>query len=76
MNPLVNKPQTPDIRGMFNEFKQNPVEMLIKSKFNIPKEVGDNPQAIVQHLLNSGQISQNTVNTAQQRLSWLNSFFK
>lgn len=76
MNPLINKPKTPDIRGMYESFSKNPLEALTKAKFNIPDSVGNNPQQIIQHLLNSGQISQQQVNTAQQRLSWLNGFFK
>lgn len=73
-NPLINKPNTPDIRGMFNEFKQNPTQTLIKAKFKIPDSVDNNPQSIIQYLLNSGQITQQHVNMAQSRLSWLKQF--
>lgn len=69
-NPLINnqKNNIPDIRGMFEEFKKNPTQALIKAKFKIPDTVGSEPQAIVQHLLNSGQITQQQVNAARSQL--------
>jgi len=45
-----------------NQFKQNPLGMLMQ-RYNIPQNISD-PQAIVQHLLNSGQITQEQVNNA------------
>ena len=74
-NPLVNKTNKPDIKQMFNEFKQNPTQALIKAKFNLPDNIGSDPQAIVQHLLNTGQITQQQVNAAQGRLQWFRQFF-
>ena len=49
---------------MANQFKQNPMAMLSK-KFNIPQNMND-PNEIIQHLLNTGQISQQQVNNAMQ----------
>lgn len=51
---------------MFNRLTQNPAQMLIESGLNIPSELANNPQGIVQHLLNTGQISQQQVNQAMQ----------
>lgn len=45
---------------LYAQFKQNPLAMLSK-KFNIPQNLND-PQQIVQHLLNSNQISQSQLN--------------
>lgn len=45
---------------LYAQFRQNPLAMLSK-KFNIPQNLND-PQQIVQHLLNSNQISQSQVN--------------
>lgn len=45
---------------MFTQFRQNPMPMLSR-RFNIPQNIND-PQQIVQHLLNSGQISQSQLN--------------
>lgn len=49
---------------MANQFKQNPMAMLSK-RFNIPQGMND-PNAIIQHLLNTGQVSQAQVNNAMQ----------
>ena len=45
---------------LYSQFRQNPLAMLSK-KFNIPQNMND-PQQIVQHLLNSNQITQAQVN--------------
>ena len=52
------------LMSMYAQFQQNPMGMLAQ-RFNIPQNM-QNPQAIIQHLLNSGQISQSQVNTAMQ----------
>lgn len=49
---------------MANQFKQNPMAMLSK-RFNIPDNMND-PNQIIQHLLNTGQVSQQQVNNAMQ----------
>lgn len=49
---------------MYSQFMQNPMGMLSR-RYNIPQNV-QNPQDIIQHLLNSGQISQAQVNQAMQ----------
>lgn len=50
------------IMGAYQQFMQNPMGML-SQKYNIPQNM-NNPQDIIQHLLNSGQISQGDVNNA------------
>ena len=50
--------------NMLNQFKQNPMGMLSK-RFNIPQDMSD-PNQILQHLLNSGQVSQEQVNRVMQ----------
>lgn len=47
-----------------NQFKQNPVAMLSR-KYNIPQNMND-PNQILQHLLNSGQVTQEQVNRVMQ----------
>lgn len=49
---------------MLMQLKQNPMQLLSK-RFNLPQNM-NNPQEIVQHLLNSGQITQQQVNQAMQ----------
>lgn len=49
---------------LYMQFKQNPMGMLTQ-RFNIPQNM-NNPQEIVQHLLNTNQVSQAQVNQAMQ----------
>lgn len=49
---------------MYQQFRQNPMAML-SQKYNIPQNLND-PNEIIQHLLNTGQVSQNQVNQAMQ----------
>lgn len=53
-----------DIMNMYQQFSQNPIGMLSR-KYNIPQNL-NNPQDIIQHLLNSGQITQSQVNNVMQ----------
>ncbi len=50
------------LMSAYQQFIQNPMGML-SQKYNIPQNM-NNPQDIIQHLLNSGQISQGDVNNA------------
>lgn len=49
---------------MVNQFKQNPIAMLSR-RYNIPQDMND-PDQILQHLLNTNQISQAQVNRVMQ----------
>lgn len=53
-----------NILNLFNNFVQNPIQALLSANLNIPQNIVNNPQAIVQYLLSSGQVSQNQVNQA------------
>ena len=47
-----------------NTLRQNPMQILAR-KFNVPQNINlQDPNAIIQHLLNTGQISQAQVNAA------------
>ena len=49
--------------SMYQQFRMNPMQMLAQ-RFNIPQGVNTNdPNAIIQYLLNSGQISQGQLNS-------------
>lgn len=55
-----------NIMQMYQLLRQNPMTLLCK-RFNIPNTVDiNNPNAIIQHLLNTGQVTQNAVNNAMQ----------
>lgn len=51
---------------MLTQLRSNPVSFLINRGFNIPQNVGNDPNSITQYLLNSGQISQATYNRTVQ----------
>ncbi len=55
---------------MMQQFKQNPMSMLSK-RFNIPQNMSNDPNQIIQHLMNTGQISQSQYNMANQQLKQL-----
>ena len=49
----------------YQQFRSNPMTMLMQ-KYNIPQGIdASNPNAILQHLLNTGQVSQAQVNSLQ-----------
>ena len=51
-----------DIMNMYQRFKQNPMQML-NQRFNIPQNINvSNPNDIIQHLLNTGQVTQEQLN--------------
>lgn len=56
MNNLMNFFQ------MLSQMKSNPMEIIGK-RFNIPQNM-NNPNDIIQHLMNTGQISQERYNQA------------
>ena len=54
-----------NIMQMLSQLKSNPMGMLRQAGFNVPDNL-NNPQQIIQHLMNSGQVNQNQLNQAQQ----------
>ncbi len=55
-----------DIMNFYQKFRQNPMQML-NQKFNIPQNVNmQDPNSIIQHLLNTNQVSQEQVNNAMR----------
>lgn len=53
-----------NIFNMIMQARQNPMA-IISQRFNIPQNI-QKPQDIVQHLLDSGQISQDQLNSAMR----------
>ena len=58
----MNNPM--NLLQMVQQLKSNPMAML-NQKFNLPQNLKD-PQEIVQHLMNTGQVTQQQLNQAQQ----------
>ena len=54
-----------NIMQAYQQFRANPMQMLMQ-KYNIPQNIdANNPNDILQHLLNTGQVSQQQINTLQ-----------
>ena len=49
---------------MLQMLRSNPMQFLLKMKLNVPESVIGDPNAILNHLLSTGQISQQQVNQA------------
>lgn len=56
-----------NMMSMLQQLKSNPMRFLAQKRFNIPANIANDPNAILQHLVNSGQVSQNQVNAAYQQ---------
>lgn len=55
------------LTGMLQQIKANPIQFLMQRRFNLPSNVPANdPQAILNHLLRTGQVSQQQINNAYQ----------
>ncbi len=67
-NPLFSALGGNKMGGMMQmlmQLKQDPTGLLQRAGFNIPANISG-PQAILQHLTQTGQINQNQLNQAQQ----------
>lgn len=65
-NPVFNamNGNKMDLGTMLQQVKANPMQFLARKKFNIPQDISSDPNAILQYLLSSGQVSQNQINAA------------
>lgn len=50
---------------MLNQLKSNPMSVL--GNFGVPQNMANNPNAIIQNLMNQGKISQEQYNRAVQQ---------
>ena len=50
------------------QFKQNPMQFFAQRKLNVPQNLMNDPQAIINHLMQTGQVNQQQVNQAYQAL--------
>lgn len=53
---------------MIQQLQANPIQFLQRAGFNVPSNLND-PNAIIQHLMNSGQISQQRYEQARQMVA-------
>ena len=56
----------PSLMDIAQQLKRNPVQFLMQRRFSVPQNVVNDPNAILNYLLSSRQISQQTVNSAYQ----------
>lgn len=69
MNPLYQQmaqQQPSNPMQLLQQLRSNPAQLLQQAGFNVPANILGNPQAIVQHLLQSGQLTQGRFAQAQQ----------
>lgn len=60
----MNNPVNP--MQLFQQFRSNPAQFIMNRRFNIPQNLMNDPNAMIDHLLKTKQIDQNTVNQAYQ----------
>ena len=66
MNPMMGMG---NMMGMLNQLKANPMQFLMQRRLNLPQNIPANdPNAILSYLSQSGQISQNQINSAYQMM--------
>ena len=53
---------------MLQALKSNPMQFLLQSRFNVPANIVYDPNAIVNHLLKTRQVTQAQVNNAYQQV--------
>ena len=58
--------QNNNLMYQLQALRQNPMQFLMQRRFNVPQNIANNPNAIIQHLMNTGQISQAQYNQAAQ----------
>jgi predicted amidophosphoribosyltransferase len=55
-----------NVMQLFQVFRQNPMQFLLSRGMNVPQNIQNDPNAIIQYMLNNGQISQQQYNQAAQ----------
>lgn len=68
---VSNMSQTMNQNDMMNRLRSNSIEMTRQAGYEVPEELNGNPQAIVQHLLQTGQIRSPMMQRIQPMLRML-----
>lgn len=66
---MMNSPNS--ILSAVQSLKQNPMQFIMQRKFNVPQNIMNDPNAIIQHLMNTGQVSQQSYNNAVRKIGQL-----
>ena len=62
-NPFYSAMNNSNPMAMMAQFRSDPLGFLRKAGYNVPNNIND-PNAIIQHLMNTGQVSQQQMNNA------------
>lgn len=73
-NPLFNalgggSNPIQSLMSQVNQIRNNPMQFFMSRKLNMPENISNDPQAIVQHLLNTGQMTQAQYNKLQSQIN-------
>ena len=73
-NPLFNalgggSNPIQSLMSQVNQIRNNPMQFFMSRKLNVPENISNDPQAIVQHLLNTGQMTQAQYNKLQSQIN-------
>lgn len=63
---MMNNPMA-QMMQMLPQLKANPLQFILQRKLNVPQNILNDPNAIVNHLLQTRQITQEQVNAAYQQ---------
>ena len=69
--PQTQPIQNGGIPGLINaarQLKANPMQYILQRKLNVPMELINDPNAILNHLVHTGQVSQDFVDSKRQQL--------
>lgn len=66
--PQMNSGQE-NIFQMAQKFKSNPLGFLLEKRMNIPANISNDPNAVLNYLLSTRQISQSQIDMARQQMT-------
>lgn len=61
--------------GQFRNFMQNPISAMMGNGINIPQNIQNNPEAIINYMRSSGQMSDDQYNQVSQMAQMTQGFF-
>lgn len=66
MNPMQQNPQQlqQQLMQIYQKMRQNPAQIF--GQMGVPQEMMNDPDQIIQHLLNTGKVSQQQINQVMQ----------
>lgn len=59
---MINLFQLLQMAPMINQFRQNPMQVLLNQGFNIPQQYMNSPEAAARYLMSNSNMSQDQIN--------------